>query len=70
MFQLNSVVNRLRLATQELKQTYDEMDRLIEAYNDALGERARKADADSKAIQGQRDVEVLSSLLGVGVSVG
>ena len=66
VFQLNSVVNRLRVATKELKRTYDEMDRLIEAYNDALGERARKADADSKAMQGQRDVEVLSSLPGVG----
>ena len=66
MFQLNSVVNRLRLATQELKRTYDEMDRLIEAYDEALGERARKADGDSEAMQWQRDVEILSSLPGVG----
>ena len=66
VFQLNSVVNRLRLATEELKRTYDEMDRLIEAYNDALGERARKADGDSEAMQWQRDVEILSSLPGVG----
>ena len=66
VFQLNSVVNRLRLATEELKRTYDEMDRLIEAYDEALGERARKADGDSEAMQWQRDVEILSSLPGVG----
>ena len=66
VFQLNSVVNRLRLATEELKRTYDEMDRLIEAYDEALGERARKADGDSAAMQWQRDVEVLPSLPGVG----
>ena len=66
VFRLNSVVNRLRLATEELKRTCDEMDRLIEAYDEALGERARKADGDSEAMQWQRDVEVLSSLPGVG----
>ena len=66
VFQLNSVVNRLRVATKELKRTYDEMDRLIKAYDEALGERARKADADSEAMQWQRDVEILSSLPGVG----
>ena len=42
VFQLNNVVNRLRLATQERKPTYDERERLIEAYDEALGERARK----------------------------
>ena len=52
VFQLNSVVNRLRLATEELKRTYDEMDRLIKAYDKALGERARKADGDLGAMQG------------------
>ena len=61
VFQLKSVIKRLTLVIQQLKETQREMDRLIDEYDKSFREQD-----DPEAIQRQRDVEILSSIPGVG----
>ena len=61
VFQLKSVIKRLTLVIQQLKETQREMDRLIDEFDKSFREQD-----DPEAIQRQRDVEILSSIPGVG----
>ena len=61
VFQLKSVIERLTVVTRQLKETQREMDRLIDEYDKSFREQD-----DPEAIQRQRDVEILSSIPGVG----
>ena len=61
VFQLKSVIERLTVVIRQLKETQREMDRLIDEYDKSFREQD-----DPEAIQRQRDVEILSSIPGVG----
>ena len=61
VFQLKSVIKRLTLVIQQLKENQREMDRLIDEFDKSFREQD-----DPEAIQRQRDVEILSSIPGVG----
>ena len=61
VFQLKSVIERLTVVIRQLKETQREMDRLIDEYDKSFREQN-----DPEAIQRQRDVEILSSIPGVG----
>ncbi len=61
VFQLKSVIERLAVVIRQLKETQREMDRLIDEYDKSFREQD-----DPEAIQRQRDVEILSSIPGVG----
>ena len=61
VFQLKSVIKRLTLVIQQLKETQREMDRLIDEFDKSFREQD-----DPEAIQRQRDVEILSSIPSVG----
>ena len=61
VFQLKSVIERLTVVIRQLKETQREMDRLIDEYDKSFREQD-----DLEAIQRQRDVEILSSIPGVG----
>ena len=61
VFQLKSVIERLTVVIRQLKETQREMDRLIDEFDKSFREQD-----DPVAIQRQRDVEILSSIPGVG----
>ena len=64
VFQLKSVIERLTVVNRQIKETHREIDRLIHEYDQALRE-----DDDPEALMRQRDVEILSSIPGVGTIV-
>lgn len=61
VFQISSIIERLELVNRQLKNCTGELDRLIGAYDESL------KDSEDIADQGrQRDVEILTSIPGVG----
>ena len=64
VFQLESIIDRLRLVVRQLHRTRHEMQRLIKAYDQMLQE----ADEPEDKMR-QRDVEILASIPGVGTVV-